>query len=386
MPNTWWLDQDELDDDQKDVIGLPLGKNILITGPPGSGKTNILLLRAQYMTLSDMPNIVILVFARALHDFIIAGAGNYAFPSSKIQTCRSWQRNLLLEHDIKVKLPEKFEDQRNLLIHETKKLIRNEKLTNLYDCILLDEAQDYIPEEIDLFASLAKNIFVVADSRQKIYQGEDSIKKIRTMVDKSVMLRFHYRIGRKICKLADSIAKVTKDYISLESTCNYDEMARPSSVESFKCQDIMEQANRIIEKLRTQLVAYPNEMLAVLCPTKDKLRVIWERIQETDLAGKAAYFSESYDNPFNSTAQIIFCTLHSMKGLEARAVHFAGCEDLINFFMHNRNMTYTAITRAKTSLCVYYSGSLHGYFEKALALLSPSIGLPKIEDLFRKSL
>ena len=38
--------------DQKKVIGLSGTGNHLVVGPPGSGKTNILLLRAKYMTLS----------------------------------------------------------------------------------------------------------------------------------------------------------------------------------------------------------------------------------------------------------------------------------------------------------------------------------------------
>ena len=46
MNKSWWKSKDELDNDQKAFIRLaPQGKHLLV-GPPGSGKTNLLLLRA----------------------------------------------------------------------------------------------------------------------------------------------------------------------------------------------------------------------------------------------------------------------------------------------------------------------------------------------------
>lgn len=54
---TWWLDITDLDDDQKSVIELPPTGNHLIIGPPGSGKTNLLLIRAEYLIRTGLPNV-----------------------------------------------------------------------------------------------------------------------------------------------------------------------------------------------------------------------------------------------------------------------------------------------------------------------------------------
>ena len=48
----WWREQGELDEDQSKVIGLQEEGSFLVVGPPGSGKTNLLLLRANYLTIT----------------------------------------------------------------------------------------------------------------------------------------------------------------------------------------------------------------------------------------------------------------------------------------------------------------------------------------------
>jgi superfamily I DNA/RNA helicase len=61
---TWWIGEDQLDDDQKAIVAIEPQGNHLIIGPPGSGKTNLLLLHAKRMILSGQPNVLSLVFTR----------------------------------------------------------------------------------------------------------------------------------------------------------------------------------------------------------------------------------------------------------------------------------------------------------------------------------
>ena len=51
---SWWFDISDLDEDQTDVIELPPDGNYLILGPPGSGKTNLLLIRAEYLSFGPI--------------------------------------------------------------------------------------------------------------------------------------------------------------------------------------------------------------------------------------------------------------------------------------------------------------------------------------------
>ena len=45
MTDTWWVKQGQLDPHQKKVFTLSISDDHLVKGPPGSGKTNLLLLR-----------------------------------------------------------------------------------------------------------------------------------------------------------------------------------------------------------------------------------------------------------------------------------------------------------------------------------------------------
>jgi superfamily I DNA/RNA helicase len=381
MNDTWWIGPEQLNDEQKAVISLPLKGSHFVLGPPGSGKTNLLLLRANYMTLAGQANIMVLVFTRTLQEFIIAGGDQYAFPASKVRTCRKWEQEFLYGYGVRTEPPEDFEEQRAYFIEQMEELIRKKKLVNVYDAILLDEAQDYLPEEISIFRKLGKVLFAVADSRQKIYNVTDCMDRLQSVVDEQHPLRFHYRIGSRICKLADALAKDSADYEPLLPTSNYNESAKPSSVEHFRCAGTDDEARRIIEKLTVQLKAYPDELLGVICPTNEALLRIWEHIERSELASVAILQGGGEHAAFDPDKRICLCTLHSAKSLEFRGLHIAGCEFLKKFPLQ-RNMAFTAVTRAKTSLSLYYSDEIPGYLEQALNTLQPLPDLPNLKEVF----
>ena len=84
------------------VIELPPDGNYLILGPPGSGKTNLLLIRAEYLIRTDRPHLYVLMFNDPLHDFVVRGGVHYDVPSSKIRKMLSWEIVLLREHGVVV--------------------------------------------------------------------------------------------------------------------------------------------------------------------------------------------------------------------------------------------------------------------------------------------
>ncbi len=378
---TWWVSPEQLDDDQKNIISAKIDQNHLILGPPGSGKTNLLLLRASYLQRAGFPNILILVFTRALQEFMMLGADNYSFSPDKIQTSHFMLQKLLLQHDIRLSLDDNFEQSRLQLVNTAKTLIEKKKLHDLYEVILLDETQDYLPDEVRLFKQISRRIFSVGDIRQKIYNGDDALSIVKDMVDETHILKFHYRNGLNICKLADGIVKDLNDFTPLSETSNYNESLNPSTVEVIRCDNLKEQFDKILEKVIIQLKAYPNEFIGIICPRHYELDQLSALISQSEIAQQSFIIKQGERHQFKIDKPIIVTTIHASKGLEFRALHIAGF-DYIKRFDKQRNLCYTAITRAKTSLSIYYTKGLPGFFEQANSNMNRPQNLPKIEDLF----
>jgi superfamily I DNA and RNA helicase len=384
MENTWWVGPDDLIDEQSDLIDLPADKSYLIKGPPGSGKTNLLLLRANFLTLAGHVNLRVVVFTRMLQSFLAAGAKQYDFKTSRITTLTKWEQDLLFEYGVKiVDAPQDFEKRREYLTGKIEELVETRKLENLYDVTLLDEAQDYLPSEIRMFRRLSKTIFAVADSRQKIYEGEDCMEELSAAVDTTKTLQFHHRCGIEICRLADALTKDKAAHTPMEQTSNYDEDARPSQVKYTLHASLEDEATAIIGHLATQMKAYPGELLGVICPKNEDLQVIWKVIQESEIAQQAVLRRSDDDEPFDPDVPVWLSTMHSFKGLEARALHIAGLAKL-GRFPNQRNLIFTSVTRAKTALRLYSSGDIPDFLTQALKIFEPQPAKPKIVDAFGK--
>ncbi len=384
MNTTWWINISQLDEDQKNAIGASLNESQIIVGPPGSGKTNLLLLKADFLQRAGYPNIVILVFTKQLQQFLCSGCSNYSFPNSKIKTSTSWALELLREHDISFTLTSSFEEDRKQISSLLYEVVQKKNLSNIYEYILIDEAQDYLPIEIDLFLRLGRYVYAVGDANQKIYDGEDGLSYLREKIVNVYTLQHHYRNGLNICKLADGIAKQSEDYQPMESTSNYNEAEVPSSVDVYKCTGDEEFFEYLIKGIELQLKAYPNELIGILSPRREELGRIAEMLKKTIFYEKNLIdLKDDSFISYESFKPIVVTTMHSAKGLEFRVLHLCFLE-YISRFPKQKKICFTGITRAKTALYIYHEKQLPGYLDQAITNLKRPPSLPKIEDLFKE--
>ncbi|WP_287105756.1 hypothetical protein [Mesorhizobium sp.] len=73
----WWAKREQLDDNQVELIEeLDLHEDFLVLGPPGSGKTNVLLRRAQFARSQGLPNVLVITYTRTLTEFLRTGCFN----------------------------------------------------------------------------------------------------------------------------------------------------------------------------------------------------------------------------------------------------------------------------------------------------------------------
>ena len=370
----WWVTKNELDTEQMALIeDLPLQSSHLILGPPGCGKTNVLLRRAQFVRGQAMPNVLVLTFTRSLTEFVKTGCiddqGREIFPVSCVTTIESWLRSLYKRHQIEI--PESNDDfvarKRSL----AKGAIRFAEVGRmpLYDTLFVDEAQDLLQEEVDVIAAWSKNRFFVGDDRQKIHSEAEGLDPVRRLVPigNEQKLKFHYRLAPEICRVADRIL-VPHGGESLASTCHYNGPSPASVTMQSNAQTPADQLSTAAGRLKQQVRVY-----ADLLAKGDRIGVIVAQRRDREVA--LDYFSKDpdlkglvqiirareaeerdYDPAFNSDRPICILTLKGCKGLEFRTVHWLFADTLSHY--HNVEDYYTVITRAKTSIDVYYTKSL----------------------------
>lgn len=377
MDDTWWVKQGQLDEHQKKIFTLSVKKDHLVKGPPGSGKTNLLLLRAKQLIGSNIPNVIVVVFTRTLQEFIKSGAPNYGIPASKILTFKRLASDLLYRVGVSLNLPSNFDKAREILVQALRAQMQGGRLNQEYSCVLLDEAQDFLPSEIEVLRTLGERFFGVADSRQKIYKGQDSIKDLEKSLN-TVKLSFHYRNGHKICTVADGLAKEPTGEPTLLETSKYPEAKLESTVEPLRFSTLDKQCSELIVRLDNQIKAYPSQLIGVVCPRGEDLIKVVERLRDSPFADQLVVQTsgEGYEN-FDPQKSICVCKLHSAKGLEFRALNILAAEGLRKFPMQ-RELAFMGVTRAKTSLCIYYSEDLPSFLEEALSKLkqaTPVIGI-----------
>lgn len=364
MDNTWWKKTSELDDLQKDIIELDLEGSYIVTGPPGSGKTNILLLRASYLNSAGLENCLLLSYTRSLKEFILSGG---KIPEAWVSTYSAWGRRFLVQRGADRKqIKEDMEDMSEPEAREYLKPHIADAISTLadpkayYDSILIDEVQDYSGAEIELLSKLTSRLFVVGDRKQKIYDLNGGIEAAVKAGCHDKKLQMHYRMGRKICAVAD---RLLAGESKLEDTCRYDEARLPSDVRVHQG-GVGKQLGILVETLKTQLRAYPSQWFGILATKHETLDTVVAHLEKNGLADLYKIQRQGEDRSFDPEYPICVMTVQSAKGVEFRGVHLV-CADVFPYF--TREKAYTAITRAKTTLDIYHDGDMDAALKSALA-------------------
>ena len=371
MNKSWWKSKDELDNDQKAFIRLPPHGKHLLVGPPGSGKTNLLLLRAQFLAGSGEKNVLIVTYSKELAAFIRSGIGGTGLIAvSQIKTYHSWACGHILEYLDQFAVPKgsDFDDSvRQKVLEQV--ILANQKLPThkLYSAIFVDEAQDLTADELAALLGLSDNVCICGDERQGIY-NRDGLTVADKIGLQTHRLKRHFRIGQEVAHVADRLMPPIDGDESLEATSNYDPKEQgKSSAKMHALTSRDEQFNKMIEILKVQLDAFKGDAIGIFCGKKETCVELRERFNATALASQVCVHGVDEHAGFDLTIPIHVLTIHSAKGAEFRAVHLFGTEELTNYPLNRRRLGFTAITRAKTALNAYRTGDTNKPLENAFS-------------------
>lgn len=361
MDETWWVNPDDLDPRQKEVVLTDAETKLLVVGPPGSGKTNILVLRANYVRDSS-PRILFLTFTRTLAEFLKAGPNvgrADQLHADEIKTFMSWATGLIANYGAEVPEEGSFNDIRRSVVDALQRVVDANGLRGMYDAVFIDEVQDFWRDELNIIRRLCDNVNAAGDVRQRIWGHREGLPAARDMVDQEIELQHHYRIGQKICSYADQIFPPPQGVAPLLEGSNYPEELRPSSVEVISLGSQRDICRTCLDRIKQQLRYTSDESIAVVSARRASRDAFWRLLQEDgELVERAVLQKFGEYQEFDQDSQVRVMTIHSAKGSECRAVHIIDAE---LFDDRSKELAFTAVTRAKTEVSVYHTGHLIGY-------------------------
>lgn len=374
MNETWWVDPSQLDAQQTAVLTTTADISLLIVGPPGSGKTNILLLRANYVRPLG-PRQAFLTFTRALAEHLRSGPNvgrADQIQREEISTFMGWARSVIRNNGGTLPVEtDDFEANRRATVAALEEVVEQQNLGEIYDVIFVDEVQDFWESELTLIRRLANRVNFAGDSRQRIWKHREGLATAAKMAEETVELKLHYRIGEKICEYADQILPPKADQAPLLEGCNYPEKLRPSSVSAIPCADTAEMIRTCIENVKEQLRYITEEPIGVIGPMNDALDAFMTAARADPTLSEITIRQRSNDyQAYDESSRVRVMTIHSAKGSEFRAVHLLEGEA---FRAHNRELAFTAVTRAKTEVAVYHTAPLLGHMVPATGTLTTDL-------------
>ena len=353
MRREWAVNPSELTQEQKSAIEVPPNGNYAIVGPPGSGKTNVLLLRAKYLMRATNGSVLCLVYTASLKDFIRKGMSEYGVEQSFVQTFHGWGKRQLEMN--KMKLDFNDSDSFAKVAPQLRALLKEGKIPKL-DYLLVDEAQDFSEDIIKLFFELAENVTLFFDKDQSIHQSDDTVKNVfpvgvRSSISKfaeTVTLTKNFRVPFKIAELATSILPNSE----LDKKTDKTDGNEPV-YQSFISLD--EELDFIKERMADLPNENPDYNFVVLQKTtKDRLPQIKKDFMEVGINAEiVGVYGHACD--FNNNLPKLI-TYSSVKGLEFDIVFAAGATP--SAFPGNitdKNLAFVAVTRAKKR--IYITGS-----------------------------
>ena len=313
--STWLIPRTELTPDQIRAVELDPSEHRVIFGAPGSGKTQILLHRARY--LSDKFHVEphrlrIFVYTNVLKDYIRSALELLSLPEDSVSTFDFFVVDYYEKH-ISRRLPRRASEGRPDFA-----LIRQEVLrvlgslgsnARVFDFLLVDEGQDLDGVAFDLLRALSKHITVCVDHKQQIYDhGSNEAEILRRLGLKK--RNFSLLSAFRCCPF---VVKLAAEFIAdPDEKSAYINQARTAQVERetpllYHSTDFADEKRRLIEILRIRLAK--GERIGVLLPQKKQVFGFAEGLRQAGLE------VETQDEMDFSTDLPKILTYHSAKGL-----------------------------------------------------------------------
>ena len=377
---------------QQEQIARTLGEgHRVIHGAAGSGKTMILVFRAQHLAAAaraDRP-VLVLSFNRALADRLDALLRQRGVDERvQVRTFHSWCQDLVRTYQLDVPSELKGDAYFASLADVVERAVETGRVPpGQYTALLVDEAHDFEDAWLRMAGRMVSpdtnSLLVLYDDAQSIYQTKRRKFNFASVgIDargRTSILKLNYRNTAEVLGLAVHCAQSLLQDAGEVRGDDELQLVRPASAGRRGALPVLIEARS--EKEESELVAeriaaahaagMPLEDIAVLCRAKYLMRPIEQALERRHLAVESMRVEDVRRFDWKRRS-VKLLTMHSAKGLEFPLVFVAGLQALP---MKDESLDdavrllYVAMTRATGSLVL----SAHGnslVVERARASLS----------------
>ena len=304
-------------------------------------------------------------------------------------------------HEMQQKQGFDFED----FALEVFRFLKDDSSFQYYSHIVVDETQDLTEAQLTVITKLVdprtNSITLLADAAQKIYDNDFTWKGVGINIQgRSHTLNKNFRTTVEIAEAAYSLLEKDTDFVQ-----NSEDYIKPEQInkDQHGCYPIYRRFNSLeegtdyvveeIKRLKEQTTCKFSEMV-VLHRRRDDRPAIEKRLNHHEIPNRPL----GEQHRVSDAEEVKLCTMHSIKGLEARVVFILGVDDLPNVdnneaTAQERKLLYVGMTRAKEWLYLIAGKNPSRYLKEIdsrflrmspFYRLRPFYAIPPEEYLFQK--
>ena len=343
-------DYSKLTDSQRKILNLPVGKNHVITGAPGTGKSVLAIYRASDMHKAHM-KVLLLVYNKPLMLYISSAVGKLCL-NAEVKTWNSWISSFYNEHF--GHNPPAIHG--NAFTYDWAIIKQDfQRVEAHYDHIIIDEAQDFPIELIEALRIISSGISCFMDENQTIADTHTTYQDVVMALDVPARhtLRENFRNPKEIFDFAKLYSNGGNLATPIHSINHKPEMVKCKSYATSN-----ELIFKMVKYIRNQMRGCRSIGVFV---NPISLRSTYEELRHClNMPGDPDVFmykpQTEFDNPDFDKDGVFVLSFGTMKGLEFDGVLIPKCERIKSRNNQNldRNIIYVAATRASKELVCFY--------------------------------